>query len=129
MCSSDCGDGLRSWAWSQDNKEHQTDSTKPPLQITQVGDERSLAGRVQRSQVRNVQPPSYEPGHPITHLTGNPNHRLVITEYNQSRSNCVLCLSQWSTIPQSAPEEMYGFASVILTTQKQCDPDYSCPCN
>ena len=29
--------------------------------------------------------------------------------------------------PWSAPEEMYGFASVIFTTQKQCDPDYSCP--
>ena len=31
--------------------------------------------------------------------------------------------------PWSAPEEMYGSVSVILTRQKQCDPDYSCPCN
>ena len=31
--------------------------------------------------------------------------------------------------PWSVLEEMYGFTLVILTRQKQCDPDYSCPCN
>ena len=38
---------------------------------------------------------------------------------------CVVLLD-W---PWSEQEEMYGFALVILTRQKQCDPDYSCPCN
>ena len=47
----------------------QSTSTKPPYNIHSVGDERSLAGRASCSKftfkVRNVQPPSYQPGHPL----------------------------------------------------------------
>ena len=57
---------------------------RTPLQHAQSGGERSLAGRVSsRSKVRNVQPPSYEPEYPLL-ISRKPNHRTVITEYNES---------------------------------------------
>ena len=55
MRSSDCGDGLQSWAWSRGNKEHQSLSTKPPYNIHCVGDERSLARRVHVPSSRSEQ--------------------------------------------------------------------------
>ena len=56
-----------------------------------MGDERSMAGRVQRWFQVHVQSQEYtttviSTTTPITHIKGNPNHSPVITEYNQSRS-------------------------------------------
>ena len=65
MRSSDCADGLRSWAWSRGNKETKQSFLQNPL-TAQMGDER-ITGKeeyVLRSQVRNVQPPSYEQEYP-----------------------------------------------------------------
>ena len=65
MRSSDCADGLRSWAWSRGNKETKRTLYKTPLQL-RWGTNVSLArkSKFQRSQVRNVQPPSYEQEYP-----------------------------------------------------------------
>ena len=104
MRSSDCGDGLRSWAWSRGNKEHKSLSTEPPYNMHRVGGERSLAGRVSLRSFsnRNVQPPSYEPEYPLL-ISQETRITVQSLQNTTSPANCVPCLIHWSTIPQVLP--------------------------
>ena len=124
MCSNDCTDGLRSWAWSRGNKELNKLSTKPPYSAN-GGRTYSLARKstihVLFSQSRNVQPLSYEPEYSLlisseTRITVQSPSTEVLA--NRLIGTCARCnplqnttspvhfvprLSHWSTIPQVLP--------------------------
>ena len=70
ICSSDCDDGLRSEGVESRQQGNQTNTTKPPYNIHRWGtnvhwQEEYNVGSKFTFKVRNVQPPLYQPGHPL----------------------------------------------------------------
>ena len=107
ICSCDCDDGLRLEGAESRQQGNQMNTTKPPYKSHRWGTnvQRQEEYNVRSKftfEVRNIQPPLYQPRHP---LLISKETRITVQSLQNTTSpvHCVPNLSQWSTIPQVLP--------------------------